>query len=54
MNSDAENIIINNLAQFFDIQKEVKMTTNNGSTDYENGGYKFWEFLKNWHTQTLD
>ncbi|KRW99096.1 hypothetical protein PPERSA_07349 [Pseudocohnilembus persalinus] len=44
--SDTENIIIDNLQQFFDIQKQVKITSH--GSDNENNGYQFWSFLTDW------
>lgn len=39
-------MIIDNLGQFFDIQKELRVAQY--GSDSENGGYRFWDFLKSW------
>lgn len=44
--ADSESVIIDNLGQLFEIQKELIITLQ--GSDSENGGYKFWDFLKNW------
>ncbi len=44
---DVEQVVVDNLAQLFDLQKQLRLAKN--GSDNENGSaYEFWSFLKDW------
>ncbi len=53
MKSDCQNLIIDNLPQFFELQK-VLVITKKGSDRENDVGYRFWDFLKNWNTLSVE
>lgn len=53
MKSDAECLIIDNLGQLFDLQKEVRIASGQSDADIESA-YLFWDFLKEWPTLSAE